>query len=590
MLDSPGVTTSTEIAPPKRRKELAARIGWLVLICATLYVCYFSHLGAIGFVGPDEPRYAWIARDMAESGDWITPRLYGKPWFEKPPLYYWGAAICFKLFGISEAAARLPSAISALLATLAMAWLAWRIYGAETARWLLLLLPTTVGMIGFSHAAATDMPFSAMLTIAMVCAAVIVGLMPERSSRDGAQHAAPLREGDVAPRRWLALVLFGFFLGLAVLAKGPVAIILCGGAILFWALFTKRRRDALRLLHPAAIAAFCVTALPWYILVTRRNPDFFRIFIIEHNFKRYLTPEFQHIQPFWFYIPVLLLALFPWTGITISAVTYVFRRKLGMEPGAQSIYVLCWAFFPIIFFAVSKSKLPGYILPAIPAFTLLTALAVAKALRMERVPVPAGFAVIAMTPVAAIAAVGLSAYFEPRPQETWFRPYAVECLLLSCAVVFAVSVLSISRKYALAIVAGCIAWVCFLFLTYSRPLPLMDPWFSPRAVASTVLRIPQLTADVRTLDLQRAWQFGLNFFLKRELQEWDSSAPEGYVLVSVSGMQKLNRNRIPFQVLDDRSFQATLIRIGSPQADRNRRQRMEFPKRSAVQRHFGLSG
>src|ERR1700719_2948811 len=130
---------------------MVARIAWLALIFATLYVCYFSHLGAVGFVGPDEPRYAWIARAMAETGDWVTPRLYG-----------WGAALSFKLFGVSEAAARLPSAVSALLATLALAWLALRFYGAETARWLLLLLPTTVGMIGFSHAAATDMPFSAM--------------------------------------------------------------------------------------------------------------------------------------------------------------------------------------------------------------------------------------------------------------------------------------------------------------------------------------------------------------------------------------------------------------------------------------------
>src|ERR1700732_5171429 len=204
MLDSLCVTTSTEIVPTKSRKDLAPRIGWAVLICATLYVCYFSHLGAIGFVGPDEPRYAWIARDMAETGDWVTPRLYGHPWFEKPPLYYWGAAICFKLFGVSEAAARLPSAISALLATLALAWLAWRIYGAETARWLLLLLPTTRGMIGFFPAAATDMPFSAMLTIAMVCAAVIIGIVPDEISRDAAQSAAPLQgETDVAGRRWV---------------------------------------------------------------------------------------------------------------------------------------------------------------------------------------------------------------------------------------------------------------------------------------------------------------------------------------------------------------------------------------------------
>src|SRR5258707_1869315 len=96
----------------------AQRVGWAVLILATLYVCYFSHLGVIGFVGPDEPRYAWIARDMAESGDWVTPRLYGKPWFEKPPLLYWVGAIFFKLFGDrpAETAARLPSANSALLA------------------------------------------------------------------------------------------------------------------------------------------------------------------------------------------------------------------------------------------------------------------------------------------------------------------------------------------------------------------------------------------------------------------------------------------------------------------------------------------
>src|SRR2546421_7095954 len=166
----------------KSGHSVPAQIGWAALIVVTLAVCYFSNLGAIGFVGPDEPRSAGIARDMAESGDWVTPRLYGKPWFEKPVLYYWMAAASFKLFGVSEAAARLPSALCALFATLSLAWLAWRVYGAETARWLLLLLPTSVGMIGFSHAASTDMPFSAMLTIAMVCAALALGFAPSRDS------------------------------------------------------------------------------------------------------------------------------------------------------------------------------------------------------------------------------------------------------------------------------------------------------------------------------------------------------------------------------------------------------------------------
>src|SRR5438477_1974779 len=288
--------------PDEATASSAQRIGWAILILITLYICYFSHLGVIGFVGPDEPRYAWIARDMAETGDWVTPRLYGKPWFEKPPFLYWGSALFFKLFGSSapEVAARLPSALSALLSTLALAWLAWRTYGEACARWLLLLLPTSVGMIGFSHAAATDMPFTGMLTIAMVCAAVALGLVPKNENT------------PILPRTpWPALILFGFFLGLAVLAKGPAGAILIAGAVFFWAIFTKRWRDAFRLLHPAAIAAFCITALPWYVLCARRSPDFFRIFIIEHNFKRYLTPEFQHIQPFWYYAPILLIALFP---------------------------------------------------------------------------------------------------------------------------------------------------------------------------------------------------------------------------------------------------------------------------------------
>src|SRR5215468_12429610 len=347
--------------------SLVEKIAWAVVIVVTLAVCYFSNLGAIGFVGPDEPRYAWIARAMAESGDWVTPRLYGRPWFEKPPLYYWMAGASFKLFGVSEVAARLPSALCALLATLALAWLAWRVYGEETARWLLLLLPTSVGMIGFSHAAATDMPFSAMLTIAMVCAAVILGLTRNENT--------PILPHTV----WLALVLFGVFLGLAVLAKGPAAIVLTGGGVFFWALFTKGWRDVFRLVHPVAIAAFCVTAFPWYILCARRNPDFFRVFIIEHNFKRYLTPEFQHIQPFWFYVPVLLVALLPWTGALLWASLVGGKRLLAQTRLAEpSLFLLAWAGFCFLFFSASRSKLPGYVLPAFPAVALLLSVTLSK--------------------------------------------------------------------------------------------------------------------------------------------------------------------------------------------------------------------
>ena len=532
MLDSLCVTTSTEIAPTKNRKELAARIGWLVLVCATLYVCYFSHLGAIGFVGPDEPRYAWIARDMAESGDWITPRLYGKPWFEKPPLYYWGAAICFKLFGVSEAAARLPSALSALLATLAMAWLAWRVHGAETARWLLLLLPTTVGMIGFSHAAATDMPFSATLTVAMVCAAVIMRLLPERSSLDGAQRAAPLQgETDVVVKPWIALILFGFFLGLAVLAKGPAGVVLCGGAVFFWALFTKRWRGALCLLHPAAIAAFCATALPWYILVARRNSDFFRIFIIEHNFKRFLTPEFQHIQPLWFYIPVLLAAFLPWTIGMLAALVD------SRSPAPLNAFFLSCGLWTVVFFTASQSKLPGYILPALTPITWLLATIVARmARRPDNKLLAATFAItsivlaIAILRFAAHRALGTDIIPAPWTGNVWLP-------LLLAGILGAF--LSLKRHLVGSLLAVQIGMLLATW-SFSSGLTWIDRQVSARGVISaTNIDVQSLHGtDVFVYDVSRGIHYGLNFYLRRDIPEWTTGA-RGLVFSSRKAQSKL---------------------------------------------------
>ena len=543
------IETTAPIAE-KPRSSTAARIGWAILIVATVYVCYFSHLGAIGFVGPDEPRYAWIARHMAETGDWVTPRLYGKPWFEKPPLFYWGAALCFKLFGVSEAAARLPSAISALLATLAMAWLALRLYGAETARWLLLLLPTTVGMIGFSHAAATDMPFSGMLTIAMVSAAVVLGLTRNENS-------------PIIPQTpWLALVLFGFFLGLAVLAKGPAAIILSGGAIFFWALFTKRWRNAFRLFHPAAIAAFCLTALPWYVLCARRNPDFLRIFIIEHNFKRYLTPEFQHIQPFWYYVPILLIALFPWVGMSISSVSYIFLKKLGMQADFWSVFLLTWILFPLVFFSISKSKLPGYILPAVLPFGLLTAISLSKSLCAPKVALPSGYAVLALTPVLAVATASGAIYLE----HVSFLPgkFVLVSAIIALVTGNACLVFAFTGRKVLLLVSGLLCFVMFVEVIDVLALPSIDAIVSPRRVAEIVREYPQSSAVV-TFRLNRGWQYGLNFYLNREIPEWIGQPNQSAIaIVSPRGLTELRRRQVEFTVVDTSSFEALIIQIGRP--------------------------
>lgn len=528
------MTESFTTIPEKPGASTTARIGWAVLILATLYVCYFSHLGAIGFVGPDEPRYAWIARDMAETGDWVTPRLYGKPWFEKPPLYYWGAAVCFKLFGVSETAARLPSAISALLATLVLAWLAWRLYGVETARWLLLLLPTTVGMIGFSHAAAPDMPFSGMLTIAMVCAAVVLRLVPVGA---GATNAAPANSSTP----WVALVLFGFFLGLAVLAKGPAGIILCGGAIFFWAMFTKRWRDAFRLLHFAAIAAFAATALPWYVLCARQNSDFFRIFIIEHNFKRFLTPEFQHIQPFWYYGPILLLAILPWTALFLwcaLAGFYNLSRSRYISP--FSLLLVCWSAFTLLFFTISKSKLPGYVLPAIPPVALLTTHSIVSKHTLLQV---ARWLLSAIGLTLILLGVLASRFSDSIPFVTDIRPAPAVTLITVIAIAGGVLTtgLALSRRFGAAFLAASIS-ILGLTIVDTNYLWQLDDGISARPVVLSTLE--HLTADqittATTYKLPRALKFQVNFYLHRETEEWTPNTEHhALIFTNRKGSQEL---------------------------------------------------
>jgi 4-amino-4-deoxy-L-arabinose transferase-like glycosyltransferase len=507
------VSESPTAIAENRSTSSAARLGWALLIFATLYVCYFSHLGAIGFVGPDEPRYAWIARDMAETGDWVTPRLYGKPWFEKPPLFYWGAALSFKFLGVSEASARLPSAISALLATLALAWLAWRLYGAETARWLLLLLPTSVGMIGFSHAAATDMPFSGTLTIAMVCAAVILGLTRNENT-------------PILPRTpWLALLLFGFFLGLAVLAKGPAGIILSGGAVFFWALFTKRWRDAFRLFHPVALASFCATALPWYILCASRNPDFFRIFIIEHNFKRFLTPEFQHIQPFWYYGPVLLAALFPWTAIFLwSFIAGSSQSWKNRTLSHATGFFLAWAMFCVAFFSISQSKLPGYILPAVPAIGLLLARSCTSLAASHNKSFGLVMLGLGIFSVCACLRLGWSDT-HVLAKLVAFRPmifFLLMLLSLPSVVLGGIFLLSskrLARSLALviAMVPALATIANFGWIVSHAPAFVFSPNYLAREIQND--RIP--IDNLRVSGVTRSFRYGLNFYLHMEIADWD---------------------------------------------------------------------
>ncbi len=518
-------------------------MAWPALAsAAAIAICLFGNLGALGLVGPDEPRYVWIARAMAETGDWVTPRLYGQVWFEKPILYYWAAAVGFLFHLPAEWAARLPSACSALAAALAIGWLAKKHYGGDASSLSspVLLAPiifsTSVAAIGFARAATPDMLFSASITVAMVCAASVF-----RSSN--ALRAADPVGGD--PRGdALPLLLFGAFLGAAVLAKGPAAIVLAAGAIGIWALATSQWRAALRMAHPFAIAAFCVVALPWYVLCAIRNPDFLRVFLWQHNFERYVTPIFQHRQPFWYFGPIVLFALLPWAVLlwpTAQEGLRVWREKSWTN--SPGFFFGCWAVFPVLFFSVSQSKLPGYILPAIPPLALLCAVSVVRAISGGRMKARTIVQAVGATWVIILIAAGFAAAPVPmRLAETLLRP-PMQMLAVASALLFVILLIVVAylekpwlgfALCALLISGGveAINW---------KILPLLDPAVSARS-HEEFMRNDQHPDRIFTYELRRSWTYGLTFYFRRELPEWSPSDPmPALVLTTSDGLDQIKK-------------------------------------------------
>jgi 4-amino-4-deoxy-L-arabinose transferase-like glycosyltransferase len=581
MLDSSALNNS----PDRRRKNNL----WVWASSAVaVIVCLFGHLGAMGLVGPDEPRYAWIARAMAETGDWVTPRLYGQPWFEKPVLYYWAAAVGFRLHFPAEWAARLPSAFAALAATITIGWLARKFYGPTAplawnpALLAPLIFSTSVAAIGFARAATPDMLFSACIALAMASAACVLGANgalrslaqktpgspPDASSAP--QSARPPRRARSPRRDTLPCTSFGIFLGLAVLAKGPAAMILAGGAICLWALITKNWRAAFRAAHPFAIAAFCIVALPWYILCAMRNPDFLRVFIFQHNFERYLTPLFQHRQPFWFFIPITLLAILPWTALLWPATREALRlrreKSLSNSPG---FFFACWAVFPVLFFSLSQSKLPSYILPAVPPLALLLATPLSEVLRKRDADKSSQDNVLPTTNLATVGIalgvtwiiLGIAPLFWLRrlPQAT--RDASSHAILAAAIIAIvggaAIAVLAALRKSAFLLVAIILA-AALTEIASLQILPALDPMLSARPHAELLRR--DLHPDrIFTLDLPRSWDYGLAFYLGRELPEWSPANPDAaLVLTTPAGlaeMQKLGRFRGPL----DEDYEGILI-------------------------------
>ena len=496
---------------------------------------------------------------MAQTGDWVTPRLYGEPWFEKPILYYWGAALGFRLNLPAEWAARLPSAFAALATALAIGWLAWRLYGSQTgggADWARnpvyvapLIFSTSVAALAFARAGTPDMLFSTSITLAMVCVTVLQAGRGAIRGRLGKEAAS----ADERPREVLWLALIGAFLGAGTLAKGPAAVILAGGAVVLWAAVSGRWRDALRLAHPVAIAAFCLVALPWYVICALRNPDFLRVFILQHNFERYLTPMFQHRQPFWFFGPVFLAAMLPWTILLWPVCKEGLRLwKEKSWRDSPGFFISCWTIFPIFFFSLSQSKLPSYILPAIAPAALLCAIAGIRALGEGsgiRLPVALGIAATWIV----LAAAGF--VFIGRIDWQTNNPDAISNG--APIGVYAIPVVIALAAVGIAAMRGKADWTvrlcafCVVFGVAAANMVVI-PRVESRYSARPFVQLVQSDAHTNRIlayKLPRAWVYGIHFYAGRELPEWSPNDPDpALVLTTPQGLgdlQKMGRSSGP---------------------------------------------
>ncbi|MGH9859449.1 MAG: hypothetical protein ACRD5F_05420, partial [Candidatus Acidiferrales bacterium] len=492
----------------------------------------------------------------------VTPRLHGKPWFEKPALYYWDAALRYKFWGDTEFSARSPSAAAATATALALGWLALRIYGWQAAAVVMLLFPTTVAVIGFGRAATTDMLFAASLAMAMTAAARIV-LLGRRTTvaADAANHGA---ENLPQLHLWIERLWrcgIGAALGLAALAKGPAALVLAGGSVGLWMLATRRWKDGIRLLHPLALLAFFVVALPWYVLCAMRNPEFVEVFLISHNFQRYLTPVFRHEQPFWFFGPILLLGLVPWTPLLVAVFhdgVALLRKRAWTD--SASFFIACWVIFPVLFFSLSKSKLPGYVLPVIPALALLLARSLCK--RMEARQRSARWLLLAVGATLLLLATG-TLLPSTGAQLPGVTSNALRLLaLIAGAGGMAVTVFAWRRQSWRAVAASAITVAALAAGITTRVLPAMDSHISARTAA---LRWSEAQAqrggDIAVYDLHRAWHYGVNYYLKRDVPVWSGGTDGELVLTNEAGLAALEERGAVAEVVERVSRQAVIVRL-----------------------------
>ncbi len=500
----------------------------------------------LGLVGADEPRYAEIAREMLARFDsahtllarlsaCVTPYLYGHPWLEKPALYYWRAMFLFQDFGVHDWSARLPSATFAFI-MVALIYLHMRRFRPGGHMDATLITVTCAAIIGFSRGASTDMQMAAPLSI---------GLLGWYAWY------------ETGSKFWLYDIYF--FTGLATLAKGPVAPFLAFVIVAAFAFLRREWSIIPKSLWWPGVALYFAMVLPWFIAVQHQNPTFFREFFLQQNLQRFASNRYRHMQPFWYYLVVVLISMLPWTvvavralidGVRTSVAEWRLRHSRAEEPQPSAVgdafpeFLVLWALIPVIFFSFSQSKLPGYILPSIPPMAILTGDYIFRRrhLGLSRLTLGGHAATVGGMTAVVLLMPWFVAHGAQMPPG---RALAAAILAGVGAALLIVIVVSFFGLMHLRLVTSCVLAVLLLFLfgigpffgipgvpQTKRVIALLDDTYSARPIAAKLATVAPADETVAVFRVRRETDYGLSFYRGRQVINYEESGvPAGQHLL-----------------------------------------------------------
>ena len=342
---------------PEEKPSTPPRI--VPVVIAAVLLMYFLYLGGWAYFDADEGRYGNVAREMMAYNDWVTPTQNHVNFFDKPPLLYWGMAASYTLFGLQEWAGRLIPTLAALAGVL-FAWvLGRRMFGRRAGLLAAIILATTLMWPVMARVIITDMLVSALVFIALA-----TWWMGHTETNKPKQT------------RWF----LGFWstLALAILAKGPVTLVLVGGSLFLYFLFCRQWRAITQMRWHLGVPLLLLIAAPWFALVAARNPEFNYYFWYDQHIARFLGKSISgadHIQSPDYYFKLLPIILFPWSLYVLTAISTAlsFWKKPDSSRKCAGIFLLCGVGFIFLFFSSTSSKLITYLLPIVPLLAILLA-------------------------------------------------------------------------------------------------------------------------------------------------------------------------------------------------------------------------